>query len=213
MIFRLAHVIPAPMKDLNLDHSQIWSRNVFFESGKRYFIHAPSGKGKTTLLSLIYGLRDDYQGQVMLDTKPLRQINRNKWVKIRQTKLSFVFQDLRLFEDLTSFENIQLKNKLTNRKTESQINKMSEALNVATMLKKKCKYLSRGEKQRISIIRALCQPFKMILLDEPFSHLDEEITSEARELILNEADEQQAGLILTSLKDRYGIDYDEALLM
>lgn len=213
MIFKIEHVIPAPMKDLSLDHSQIWSRNVFFESGKKYFIHAPSGKGKTTLLSVLYGLRLDYQGKAILDNKNIKGISSKEWARLRQLQISIVFQDLRLFDDLTAQENIVIKNKLTNHKTESQINEMAKKLNVFSLLNKKCSKLSRGEKQRISIIRALCQPFKMLLLDEPFSHLDKEITRHAKDLILENAGNQQAGLIQTSLADNYEIDYDEEFLM
>lgn len=64
---------------------------------------------------------------------------------------------------------------------------------------KKAGILSYGQKQRIAIIRAICQPFQFIFLDEAFSHLDKENTATMWKLILDEAKSQSAGIILTSL--------------
>ena len=65
-----------------------------------------------------------------------------------------------------------------------------------------------GQQQRVAIIRALAQPFEWILLDEPFSHLDEENTQKCLTLIHQRCDEQRAGFILTTLGDDHGTKYD-----
>jgi ABC-type lipoprotein export system ATPase subunit len=76
---------------------------------------------------------------------------------------------------------------------------------IADKWHEKVKTLSFGQKQRVAIIRALCKPFKLLLCDEPFSHLDEANTKICRSLILKRLDEEQAGVIITSLDGEEGM--------
>lgn len=210
----LKNLKPAPIYDSNPpDHSDIWATERTFEKGKTYLISAPSGKGKSTLLHLIYGLRKDYTGSIMLHQESIDTFSMDAWSELRQQKMSIVFQNLRLFPDLTALENIQLKNKLTNHHTEDKIIAMAQSLGVKDLLSKKCATLSYGQRQRMAIIRSLCQPFDFLLLDEPFSHLDAGNIEIARNLIQSELSEQRAGLLLVSLGEDYGFDYDFALVL
>lgn len=84
---------------------------------------------------------------------------------------------------------------------------MAKRLGIESKLKKLCSTCSYGEQQRIAIIRALQQPFDFLLLDEPFSHLDENNRQKAMELMQEEATERKAAIILTDLKK---IDYFQA---
>jgi ABC-type multidrug transport system ATPase subunit len=70
------------------------------------------------------------------------------------------------------------------------------------------KTLSLGQRQRVAIIRALCQPFDFLLMDEPFSHLDDDNIAILTELIGSEVEKQKAGMILTSLGSEYNFTYD-----
>jgi len=74
----------------------------------------------------------------------------------------------------------------------------------------RCGLLSMGQQQRVAIVRALCQPFSWIILDEPFSHLDENNSLKCLEVIAKECDQQNAGFVLTSLDDdnRFAYDYE-----
>ncbi len=193
--------------------SDIWATQRTFEKGKRYLISAPSGKGKSTLLHLIYGLRSDYSGEVHINEKPIRNFKADEWSDMRQQKLSIVFQDLRLFPNLTALENIQLKNKLSDFKSETGIREMADELGIANLLEKTSRTLSYGQRQRVAIIRALCQPFEFLLLDEPFSHLDQDNIEIAGSLINKELKQQEAALLLVSLGDAYGMNYDENLIL
>jgi ABC-type sugar transport system ATPase subunit len=74
-----------------------------------------------------------------------------------------------------------------------------------------CGLLSMGQQQRVAIIRALCQPFELILLDEPFSHLDEENTQRCITMINERCDTLNAGFVLTSLGDTHQFNYDKEL--
>ena len=107
-MIRLNSVKPAPIQDRLLHISEVWDTDLSFEKGKRYLISAASGKGKSTLLHVMYGLRTDYTGEIQIDKKSVHGFNLEDWAMIRQQRLSLVFQDLRLFPDLTGLENIQL---------------------------------------------------------------------------------------------------------
>jgi ABC-type lipoprotein export system ATPase subunit len=106
-----------------------------------------------------------------------------------------------LFDSLSAFENILLKNSITGFKTAGEIEKMARILGMKEFLHRKAGILSFGQQQRVAIIRALCQPFRFLLADECFSHIDLENSRIAYELIQKECQAQGAGLILTSLNE------------
>lgn len=202
MTIRLEKLIPHPMLEQDTAGSEVWEADeVTFEQGKRYIIQAPSGKGKTSLLSIIYGIRDDYNGNVFLDGSEIASLTYRQWAGIRKERLSFIFQGLELFDDLTAMENIQLKNSITGYKSPAEITDMARIMGMDGFLHRKAGILSFGQQQRVAIIRALCQPFLYLLADECFSHIDRENSLIAFQLICRECDRQQAGLLLTALHE------------
>src|SRR6185295_14901973 len=132
---------------------------------------APSGTGKSTLIAYLYGIRKDFSGTIRFGNDS--SISLKQWSELRNKKIAVVFQDLRLFPQLTAMENIQLKNSFSKSKTEEEIIQLAAKLGIDHKLKSKCGNLSLGQQQRVAIIRSLCQPFEFLLLDEPFSHLDD----------------------------------------
>jgi len=202
MIIRLEKMIPLPLLEQDTSGSGIWeAESVLFERGRHYIVKAPSGRGKTSLLSVIYGLRKDYRGDVFLEGKIISGISSKEWSILRKRSLSFIFQGLELFENLTALENIQLKNSITGCKSKAEIGSMAERLGIERFLQKKAGILSFGQQQRVAIIRSLCQPFRYLLADECFSHMDHEISLKAYQLIREECEARKAGLILTSLNE------------
>ncbi len=200
MQFRLETLLPLPMRELDTSGSDIWEKEEYiFEKGKKYLVGAASGKGKTSLLSLLYGLRKDYSGRFFIDDKPGDTISPREWSWLRKNDISYIFQGLDLFDELTAMENIQLKNRMTRHKSAEEIIRMAETLDIAPFLQKKCGHLSYGQRQRVAIVRALCQPFKYLFADECFSHIDRENRENALELIHAECKKNEAGMILTSL--------------
>lgn len=202
------NVTPAPLAgviDLNTD---IWEKEVLFEQGKKYKVFAPSGKGKSTFIHSIYGLRFDYKGEVNINDQNTKSIMRETWSDLRQKNFSIVFQDLRLFLDLTAEENLQVKSALYEEESKERVNHMIELLGIKHILNKKSRTLSYGERQRVAIIRALIQPFDWLLLDEPFSHLDKANIQKASQLILKEVEKRKSGLIITSLGHDDYFTYD-----
>ena len=193
--------------------SEIFNTHVEFETGKKYLVLAPSGKGKSTMLHLMYGLRSDYEGEILLDNKNIKTFHHDDWATIRQKKSAIVFQDLRLFLHLTARENIFIKKDLTDTPSVADIEIMCEQLGIAPILNQKCETLSYGQRQRVAIIRALCQPFEMLLLDELFSNLDIENIKIATNLINKACEKNNAGFILVSLGEEYFFNYDKKLIL
>ena len=212
MIVTLNNVIPQPIFADDVEVSCIWGKSgVQFLKGNAYLIVGNSGKGKTTLLSYLYGLRKDYSGSILIDESDSGKIDLGRWTRLRRNYFSYVFQDLKLFDELTVLQNIKLKNNLTGFKSSREISEMAELLGVEPFLDKKVKRISLGQAQRVAIIRALCQPYRFILLDEVFSHLDTGNFENAIDLIMKEASAQEAGIIMTDLNNRYTCQFDKVI--
>lgn len=206
-------VIPIPLKDKIVQRtSDVWNTVQQFSSGEWTKIKAPSGTGKTTLTNILYKLRFDFEGTVLWDNVSIANINGDALANIRQQKLSVVFQDLRLFGNLTAKENIELNRVLQEPYYDaSVIEIMAEQLGVKHILNQRAAVCSYGEQQRIAIIRALVQPFEFLLMDEPFSHLDKANTAIAAALIAEECKKRNAGFILTDLDDDDHFEYSRKL--
>lgn len=202
MTIRFEKMIPLPMLEQDTSGSEVWeAESLALEQGLSYVVEAPSGRGKTSLLSVIYGIRTDYRGLVFIDDRNLTSFNSREWSQIRKHKLSFIFQGLELFEDLTALENIRLKNRITAFHSDERILEMATLLGIEPFLHRKAGILSFGQQQRVAIIRALCQPYDFLLADECFSHMDRDNSLSAYQLIREECRARGAGLILTSLNE------------
>ena len=189
-------------------HSDVWLQDIGLERGKRYLISAESGTGKSSMCSYIYGYRQDYSGAITFDGQDIRSLTIDQWCEVRQRHIAYLPQDMRLFGELTAMENVELKNRLTQFKSASEIGHLFEALGIADKQNSLASKLSIGQQQRVAIIRTLCQPCDFILLDEPVSHLDDENNRIVADLITREADRQGAGIIATSVGNHLKMDID-----
>ncbi|MBO7189660.1 MAG: ATP-binding cassette domain-containing protein [Alistipes sp.] len=207
----LKGVVPEIFASRDGISSDIWLREVSLERGKRYLVRAESGTGKSSLCSYIYGQRGDYRGTILFDNEDISRYDSNRWSGIRQKQISILFQELRLFGELTAFENVWIKNSITNFKSREEIFDLFEQLGIADKLDGRTDRLSYGQQQRVALIRALCQPFSFLLLDEPISHLDDKNSDVMRDVILREVVKQGAGMIATSIGKQMNIDYDLCL--
>lgn len=213
MQLELKQIVPIPLKDkFSKRGSDIWNRNLQFAKGEWVKIKAPSGTGKTTLIHIIYKLRYDYEGTVLWNNNELTKITGDNLAEIRQKNISVIFQDLRLFPNLTARENIELKRILQAPFYEKNIiDVMAEKLGVLHILDQRAGLCSYGEQQRIAIIRALIQPFDWLIMDEPFSHLDQENIAKAAALIAAECIKRKAGFMLTDLDEDSHFTYSRIL--
>ena len=149
---------------------------------------------------------------MLWSNKDLKQFSGDALAQMRQQNLSIVFQDLRLFPNLTAKENIELNRILQEPFYDSSvIDIMAENLGIAHILNQRAGLCSYGEQQRIAIIRALIKPFDWLIMDEPFSHLDHENIAKAVSLIAQECKKRGAGFLLTDLEDDNHFNYTQVL--
>ena len=210
-IIKFHSVLPqvfAQREDLD---SEIWKQDVVFEKGHLYLVEADSGKGKSTFCSYVLGYRHDYSGSVMFDEQVAANYQVKDWVDIRKRHISHLFQELRLFPELTAMENVEIKNKITGFQTKDTILKWFEQLGIADKVDAKIGRMSFGQQQRVAMIRSLCQPFDFILADEPISHLDDTNSRIMGEIMMGEANRQGAGVIVTSIGKHMDLDYEKVV--
>lgn len=191
--------------------SDVWLKEMEFLKGKTYLLEANSGTGKSSLLSYIYGYRKDYQGDICFDEKNIKDLSISQWTFLRQNVLSLMWQELRLFPELTALENVKIKNNLTGFQKKKQINEWFDRLGIADKKDALIGKMSFGQQQRVALIRSLCQPFDFIFVDEPVSHLDESNAQIMSEILMNEAQQQGAAVIVTSIGKRINLNYDHLL--
>jgi putative ABC transport system ATP-binding protein len=180
----------------------IWGHDIILESGKIYQILASSGSGKSTFVSILAGLRGDYDGDVIIGDKKMSQFNTNDWSKWRSSDISFVFQELRLFPELTVKDNVDILkeiNKDFNSSENKTIQQYLEIFGIGQKTDVKSKFLSYGQQQRVAIIRSISRNYQWLILDEPFSHLDDKNAQLAWQIITDDAKMKNAGIIITSL--------------
>lgn len=201
-------VLPAVFAQRDDLDSEVWKQDVTFRKGHLYLVEADSGKGKSTFCSYILGYRHDYTGQVMFDDDVTANYKVKNWVEIRKRHISHLFQELRLFPELTAMENVEIKNKMTGFQSRQQILDWFDRLGIADKVDAKIGRMSFGQQQRVAMIRSLCQPFDFILADEPISHLDDNNSRIMGDIMMTEAKRQGAGVIVTSIGKHMDLPYE-----
>lgn len=201
MQIALQHLSPVFLEKEKIEQSELWNKDLLFNMGEKIQLVAPSGSGKTSFIHFLYGLRNDYTGLIVFDDKNIKHFTAEETAACRSNKLSIVFQDLRLFAEHSAAENINIKKILNPYPAALSVDEMATRLGLTSKLNQAANICSYGEQQRIAIIRALQQPFDFLILDEPFSHLDEANSQKAMLLIEEEARKRNAGIILADLSE------------
>ena len=209
---QLQQVVPSFLGEVppQTVHSEVWRSDLAFEKGKSYMVRADSGKGKTTLCSFLYGLRNDYTGSILFDGKDIRDLSKRQWAALRREALTSVFQGMLLFDELTALENIRLK-PMAEGLEQKDVEACFERLGLSDKLHAKVQRLSFGQKQRVAFIRMLCQKADFLLMDEPVSHLDDTNSAMMAEMLRERIARDGSGLIVTSIGRDLPYDYDRVL--
>ena len=215
MKLELEQLNPYALKDkIGMGSSAIWNRSIAFAGSSYIKVEAPSGTGKTTLTHLLYRVRTDYTGNIHFGEIDIKNCDDDTLARLRTNQISIVFQDLRLFPDLTARENIEIKRLLTpDYSSKESIDEMAKQLGVTSVLEQKIRFCSYGEQQRVAIIRALIQPFEWIILDEPFSHLDQKNVQLSVQLIDAACKKRNAGMIIMGLNKDTLFQYQQELVL
>ena len=154
-------------------------------AGEWVVLRGPSGSGKTTLLALLGAMMRPTTGEVILAGAPTSRLRDAHRAEVRRTTVGFVFQDLQLIEDLSVSDNVLLPFVPVGVGGEhrARATKLLERFGIAELAHVKARQLSGGERQRVAIARALLGDPKLILLDEPTAHLDDERAAQLLEAI------------------------------
>lgn len=195
----LIEALPAVFRGEPPRHSDVWQTRLTLRKGERYIVAAESGTGKSSLCAYIYGSRRDYLGRILFNDTDISTLGIRAWQQTRRTSLAYLPQDLGLFPELTAWENIKLKNDLTGHFSPQKIEELLGRLGIEARRDFPVGKMSIGQQQRVAIIRALCQPFDFIFLDEPVSHLDEQNNRIVASIVEEEASAQNAAIISTSV--------------
>ena len=191
--------------------SDVWKTETSFVKGNTYLVEAESGMGKSTFCSYLLGYRHDYTGQILFDDEDISRLSVSRWVDIRQQHISMLFQEMRLFPELTAWENVEIKNRLTQRIDRPTIEQWFERMGISEKLKVKAGILSQGQQQRVAFIRSLVQPFDFLVVDEPISHLDDTNAQLMAEIVEEMKQKTQCGVIVTSIGKQLPLTYDQIL--
>ena len=155
--------------------------------GEFVFVIGPTGCGKSTLIKVIYREEKPTSGEVFVGGVNVAKLRNRKVYKIRR-KMGVVFQDFKLLEKLTVYENVAFALEIFGLKSDEIHKKVLKALDLVNLKGKAKNYpdeLSGGEKQRVAIARAIVNGPKLLICDEPTSNLDEETSMEIMEVLKN----------------------------
>ena len=161
----------AVLRDLSLE----------VEEGEFLSLLGPSGCGKTTLMKTIAGILPAMEGRIFLDGRDITAL------PIHRRGTVIVFQDMRLFPHKTVLENVAFPLKMqgvTKKERLATAAQLLEKVQMGAFAQRKPAELSGGQQQRVALARALAAKPKLLLLDEPFSALDENLREEMRALVL-----------------------------
>ena len=163
----------------------IFNLSFHIPKGEMVFLMGPTGAGKSSVLKTIYKDIQITEGALFINGEDLRLLHRRRIPKFRR-KIGMVFQDYRLIPDKTVFENIALPLQIEGQRKKSILHNVYEIMEKVGLNNREKNYpfqLSGGEKQRVSIARALVKKPFVILADEPTGNLDPNVSDEILDLL------------------------------
>lgn len=177
------------------------------DKGDQLLVLGKSGSGKTSLLNLLGGLLSPASGNVLVNDQDLNTLSGRNQDKYRGDNIGFIFQTPHFIKALNVEGNLQLSQYLTNKRDDSHLDQLLQKVDLLQRKKDNISNLSEGEKQRISIVRALINKPKIILADEPTSALDDVSCDTIVQLLKNLSQENNAVLVIVThdkrLKDQF----------
>lgn len=189
------------------------SCNLSIANGDNLNIIGDSGSGKSSYINKLIGLPSIIKGDMFLDNKNFKYFNHSDWCQFRRNIFSLVKQDLGLFDHLTAKENIFIFNNLKDSIPKPTNEEIIFDLGLEIILSQKVSSLSMGEKQRVAICRSLVKPFSLLILDEPFSHLDKKNKQNTINIIDRILKQKNAAMIMTSHSSCKNFNYKHNIVL
>ena len=184
-----------------------------FKKGKIYSLMGPSGSGKSTLLNMLSLIDRPSSGSVIFENKKINYTDTNKNDILRANKIGIIYQQDNLLPDFTSLENIYLAALAGGNDEKIAFNKAKNLLKKISLTNRSDHYpaqLSGGEKQRISIARAVVNNPQVILADEPTGSLDLHTAKEIFGLLKNQINKER--LVIFATHNRFFANKADCLL-
>ncbi len=184
--------------------------------GEVVLIMGPSGSGKTTLLSMLGAMLRPTSGRVLVDGTDLTALPEKRLPDFRARRFGFVFQDFNLLANLTARENVQLPMDLAGvprGESRERASRILSALGLRERLEFLPEKLSGGEKQRVSIARALANRPRVLLADEPTANLDSRMGKAVAGVFRRLARAGRTAVLMVSHDSRIVDAADRVLLM
>ena len=184
-----------------------------FKKGKIYSLMGPSGSGKSTLLNLLSLIDRPTSGSITFENKKINYYDNNENDILRANKIGIIYQQDNLLPDFTSLENIYLAALAGGINEKIAVNKAKNLLKKVGLTNRSDHYpsqLSGGEKQRISIARAVVNNPQVILADEPTGSLDLQTAKEIFRLLKNQINKER--LIIFATHNRFFANKADCLL-
>ena len=187
--------------------------NYKFKKGKIYSIMGPSGSGKSTLLNLLSLIDRPTSGSITIENNYIDFTDSKKNDLLRAKKIGIIYQQNNLLSDFTAIENIYLASLAAGNSKETSVVKSKTLLRKVGLTSRSNHYpsqLSGGEKQRVSIARALINDPQIILADEPTGSLDLETAKSVFEILKKQINPSR--LIIFATHNRFFADKSDCLL-
>jgi len=184
------------------------------DSGELVLVMGPSGSGKTTLLTMLGGLLHPTEGRIRIDGVDLSGLDERGLARFRRETVGFVFQTFNLLDSLSAVENVEVALNVagvSGRAARARAADLLGAAGLADRLDFRARDLSGGEKQRVSIARALANRPRLLLGDEPTANLDSGHGREVMALLRTLARDEGCGVILVSHDTRLETIADRVL--
>jgi putative ABC transport system ATP-binding protein len=172
--------------------------SVLIDSNKVTVLKGPSGSGKTTLLSLIGCMARPTSGRIKLLDREITSLPERFLTEIRRKTFGFIFQQFNLIKGITALENVMLPAYPlgeTHASLKTRGMHLLDLFNVSQKAHSKVEWLSGGEAQRITMVRALINNPSVIIADEPTAHLDTKLSQEFMEIVERLKDDKKMVLI------------------